>query len=163
MKVSKPTSINSDILPELIASAKASKRKRAMYCLHESNDSMLHTMINVICKDSYICPHKHWIQGGSWDIKKGESYLIIEWRWKLLFFDDLGSITETINIDSSQNTMALVPEGVWHSILSLSEYIVIYENKTWPWVEWKDKQFHSKFPLEWEQWVEWFLQEWYKL
>ena len=48
-----------------------------------------------------------------------------------------------------------------HSIISLSEYIIIFENKTGPWTEWKDKVFHKKFPLEWEKWVEKVMKSWY--
>jgi cupin fold WbuC family metalloprotein len=54
--------VNLNIFPELIEKAKKSDRKRAMYCLHSSNESMLHSMINVILKNSYICPHKHWVE-----------------------------------------------------------------------------------------------------
>jgi len=157
------SSIDLKILPNLIKEAKKSDRKRIMYCLHNSVDSMLHTMVNVIYKDSYICPHKHLVDDGCQVIKKWESYLILDWKGKLLFFDDNWIIEKVIDIDANKWSMVLVPEGVWHSIISISEYIVIFENKTWPWEEWKDKVFHDKFPLEGEDWVNKVLGEWYSI
>jgi cupin fold WbuC family metalloprotein len=122
---------------------------------------MLHSMINVILKNSYICPHKHWVEDWKNIIKKWESYFILEGKWKLLFFDDDWKIEKSIILDAKEKSMVLVPEWVWHSIISISEYIIIFENKTGPWKKWKDKIFHKNFPLEWEKWVENILKKWY--
>lgn len=140
-----------DIFLNLIEKAYKSQRRRAIYCLHETADNMLHSMINVILKDSYIAPHKHWLENNNAIVKKGESYSILEWKAKILLFDDNWNITQTINLTPEEQTVVLVPEWVWHTIVALSEHIIIFENKTWPWVEWYDKVFHPSFPLEWEQ------------
>lgn len=153
--------IDLSILPALIEKAKNSERKRAMYCLHNSNESMLHTMINVICKKSYVCPHKHYLEDNWKIIQKWESYFILEWKAKLIFFDDIWKITDTLILDSKEKSMVLVPEWTWHTIISLTDYIAIFENKTGPYLDWKDKVFHTSFPLEGEEWVDFVLEEFY--
>jgi cupin fold WbuC family metalloprotein len=143
--------------------ADLSPRKRTLKKLHTSHDEELHTMINVLKKGTYIRPHKHSIKT-HWGeiIKKGESFLALEGEGKIILFDDDGSITETIPMKDTEKSMVWIPANVYHTIVALSDYFIIFENKTGPWKENEDKFFHINFPDE-NDINEHIVEEWRKM
>lgn len=133
----------------LIKQALNSPRKRALHMLHSSHEAELHSMINVFTQGSYAAPHTHWIKKSNGEIiKKGESFLALEGRGKIIIFDQKGNLQKTIDLDSEQKTMVWIPSGVWNTILATSPVFIVFENKTGPWREGEDKLFHPEFPAE---------------
>jgi cupin fold WbuC family metalloprotein len=129
--------------------AQESPRKRTLQMLHSSHEAELHSMINIFTKGSYAAPHMHWIKKPNGEIiKKGESFLALEGRGKIILFDQEGKLHKVIILDSEQKTMVWIPAGVWHTILATSPVFIVFENKTGPWREGEDKLFHPEFPAE---------------
>ena len=129
--------------------AEKSPRKRTLKKLHFSHEEELHSMINVFKKGTYVQPHCHLIKKQSGEtVKKGESFLALEGEGRIILFNEEGSVTEIINLKAAEKTMVWIPAHVYHTIVALSEYFIIFENKTGPWKEGEDKFFHEKFPSE---------------
>jgi cupin fold WbuC family metalloprotein len=148
-------------IPAIVACAQSSERKRALQMLHVSYEAELHTMVNVICRGSYAVPHRHWIESSDGIVtKKGESFLALEGDGRLLVFDDAGHIEKVIALKGTEHTMVWIPAGVWHSLVSTSAYLVVFENKTGPWRENKDKLFHPAFPPEGDSNAEAIVRSW---
>ncbi|MBI5539998.1 MAG: cupin fold metalloprotein, WbuC family [Bacteroidia bacterium] len=140
---------DNDTLLLLKKEADKSPRKRALKKMHSSHDEELHTMINVLKKGTYIQPHNHFIKTNvGKTIRKGESFLAIEGKGKIILFDNNGEILKVILMNAEEKTMVWVSAEQFHTIVALSEYFIIFENKTGPWKENEDKFFHAKFPDE---------------
>lgn len=140
---------NQSVFEDLKNKAKQSPRQRAMLMLHNGHEATLHTMINTFKKGSYVAPHRHWIETPTKEIiQKGESFVALEGEGKIILFDDEGNKVKTIILKASEKTMVWIPAGVCHTVLATTDYFIVYENKTGPWVEGADKQFHPKFPEE---------------
>ena len=110
--------------------AKESFLKRARYCLHNSHSDLIHEMIIVFCKNSYIRPHKH--------LNKTESFHLIEGSMLIFFFDDLGNIDNKILLDVSKKSKPFFYRLVtskWHCVVPLSEFVVIHETTNGPYNE----------------------------
>ena len=140
---------NIDTLLSLKNEADKSPRKRALKKLHSSHEEELHTMINVLKKGTYIQPHNHYIETKTGKIiKKGESFLALEGKGKILLFNDEGEVREQLFLNADEKTMVWIPAQQYHTIVALTDYFIIFENKTGPWIEDEDKYFHEKFPDE---------------
>jgi cupin fold WbuC family metalloprotein len=155
--------INSEKFPVLKSAANISNRKRTLLKLHTSHDEELHTMINVLKKGTYIQPHRHMIQTEDGKtIRKGESFLALEGEGNIILFDEPGKITDVIRLKESEKTMVWIPAEIYHTIVATTDYFIIFENKTGPWKEFEDKNFHTAFPSE-EEHHEQFVMVWENL
>jgi cupin fold WbuC family metalloprotein len=152
---------NKNVLQELKNAALQNVRKRTLQMLHSSHAEELHTMINVFTKGSYAAPHVHWIEKeDNAPVKKGESFIVIEGTGKIILFSPEGVVEKVITLDAAEQTMVWIPAGVWHTVVCTSEYFIVFENKTGPWVEGEDKLFHPAFPKEGDPAGEKYVKEW---
>lgn len=136
-------------------------RRRTLQMLHSSHAEELHSMINVFSKGTYAAPHVHWIEKHNNEIiKKGESFIAIEGTGKIILFSPEGKVERVVNLDATEQTMVWIPAGVWHTVVCTSDYFIVFENKTGPWVEGEDKCFHPSFPGEGDPAGEQFVKEW---
>ncbi|MDD3077814.1 MAG: WbuC family cupin fold metalloprotein [Paludibacter sp.] len=134
---------------ELKAEAVASGRKRTLQMLHSSHEAELHSMINVFTRGSYAVPHNHWIEKEDGNvIKKGESFLALEGAGRIILFTEDGIIERVVEMKAAEQTMVWIPAGVWHTVIALTDFFIIFENKTGPWKAGEDKVFHKAFPVE---------------
>lgn len=151
---------NAESFKILKKEADLSNRNRTLRKLHSSHEEELHTMINVLKKGTYICPHKHTIRTSEGKtIRKGESFLALEGEGLILLFKDNGEISDKIYLKENEKTMVWIPANVYHTIVALTDYFILFENKTGPWKEEEDKFFHPKFPTENEN-FEHIVKEW---
>lgn len=152
---------NSSDWHQLKTEAKNNTRKRTLQMLHSSHAEELHSMINVFSKGTYAAPHVHWIEKHNNEIiKKGESFIAIEGTGKIILFSPEGKVERVVNLDATEQTMVWIPAGVWHTVVCTSDFFIVFENKTGPWVEGEDKCFHPSFPGEGDPEGEKFVKEW---
>lgn len=129
------------------AEATDNVRKRTLQTLHSTHAAELHTMINVFTRGSYTAPHLHRIVKEDGEIIRiGESFMALEGNGKIILFNEKGDIERVITMDATEQTMVWIPADVWHSVISISPYFIVFENKTGPWKEGEDKRFHPLFP-----------------
>lgn len=114
-----------DFLQEAAAE---SPRRRARVCAHENPEEVLHEMIVVLKRDSYLIPEKHFV--------KKESYHIIAGLADVVIFDEAGEITEVVPLGdfaSGRNFFFRVRKSdFYHSVLIRSDYLLYHESATGP-------------------------------
>jgi cupin fold WbuC family metalloprotein len=103
--------------------------KRARLCLHKDHNDLVHEMIIAFTKDSFIPPHIHE--------NKSESFHIIEGELMVLIFDDFGNCLHQIRLSSSKEHSRIyrLNTSMWHSIVPLSDYVIIQEVTRGPFIE----------------------------
>ena len=122
--------IGRDSLDLLKQEAESAPLRRSRYCLHRDTNDPVQEMIIAFCKDSYVPPHKH--------SGKSESFHIVEGELLVFFFDDHGEVTEKIEmgpIESGKTFVYRLNSTSWHTVVPLSDYVVIHETTTGPFVK----------------------------
>lgn len=124
------------------------ERKRLHLNVHGDFDSEVQMFWNVALSDSYIRPHKHHIESGD------ETILVVSGECALILFDDVGNITKIINLRSMSSFLdkgaicVTVPALVFHTVVMLSEYVVLFETKKGPFNPQTAKVFAAWAPAE---------------
>lgn len=143
--MSKVKVINSTLIDEVSAKAKASERQRANYNFHEDYSDPINRMLNALEPDTYCQPHKHEAPD------KREVFIVLKGTFAVLFFDDKGNITQTEKLSNESGNYGVdIPPRVWHTLVCLEPGSVAYEIKDGPYVRPKDKDFASWAPKEGE-------------
>ena len=109
--------------------------KRSRYCLHQSDDSIVHEMIIVAHISSKIEAHKH-------PVNKPESYHVLEGQLNVKIFNDDGSIKyEKILCSNSHPKMYKINGNIWHQPVPFTEWVVYHEVATGPFVKERDVEY----------------------
>jgi len=141
--------VDQSVLIDLEKEALQSERKRKLLCLNPSHAAPLHSMINVFTKGTYVAPHRHYFQDlDNKEVIKGESFIALKGKGKIITFDDAGKVDEVVHLDAAKTSMCWIAPETWHTILPVSDTFIVFENKTGPWDEKSDKNFHAAFPKE---------------
>lgn len=102
--------------------AKSNSLQKCRLCTHESVEDLIHEMFITVGKEAYIRPHKH--------INKTESFYILEGSVDVIIFDDIGNISEVIQMGdytSGKNFYYRLSYPYYHTLLINSEYLVFHE------------------------------------
>ena len=117
--------ITQALLYDLTAQAKASPRLRMNYDLRNSSADGSQRMLNAIEPGSPLPIHRH--------MKSSETVVCLRGRLREVFFDEAGSVIDTIDLTPSGPVVALnIPIGQWHTVWALESGTVIMEVKDGP-------------------------------
>lgn len=117
--------INSELLDELTAQAKASPRLRMNLDMRNSSQDSSQRMLNAIEPGTELPIHRHR--------KSSESCLIVRGSAEEILYDDQGRETDRILLRPGSDCVGLnIPAGTWHKIISLEPGTVIFEAKDGP-------------------------------
>ena len=117
--------INKELLDSISAQAKANERLRMNFNLHESLDSPSQRLINALEVGTIIPVHRHKYTS--------ETYILIRGAIRLVLYDALGNITESVVLSPSTNNFGFnIPKYQWHSLEVLSPGTAIFEAKDGP-------------------------------
>lgn len=123
------TILGSDDLRRLSSEAAARPRLRANRNLHRMEDPV-HRLLNAVEPTSYIRPHRHLTP------PKTETVVVISGALGLLLFDAKGEVARTVLLRPAPGRfVADIPEGVWHSFVSMEAGTVFFETKVGPYVQ----------------------------
>jgi cupin fold WbuC family metalloprotein len=103
-----------------LSQADASTRRRHPKILHDPGDEF-NRVVNFIMHDSYMQPHLHP------SLEKIEKIHVMEGKMAVLFFDDLGVVTEVTILESDHDEFIAVPAFTWHTYVMLSEHVISFE------------------------------------
>jgi cupin fold WbuC family metalloprotein len=135
--------INHRLLDNLSEKAAKSKRKRQIQNFHTEASDTLQRMLNALESDTYCQPHRHSI------VKKREAFIILKRKVAVIEFDNNGSISDSIILDSINGNYAVeIAPDTWHTILALENKTVVYELKDGPYDQDTDKEFAPWSPEE---------------
>lgn len=117
-------------------------RKRVRLCCHPNTNDRLHEMFVLYTKNTYIQANKH--------LAKEETFLILEGDADFIFYSESGDVTQIIPLgspSSGKDFFVRVPQGVYHSVVMNSDYLVIHESTPGPydrqhtvWAPWAKSQ-----------------------
>jgi len=102
-------------------------RKRARLCAHLNEADLLHEMLIVLEKSTYVRPHKH--------PGKSESTHIIEGLVDVVLFDDDGRIKRVISMGdytSGKTFYYRMEAPIFHTLVIRSEVLVFHETTNGP-------------------------------
>jgi cupin fold WbuC family metalloprotein len=113
-------------------------RKRIRLCVHQSDNDLLHEMFVVYTGMTFV--------RANWHVGKDESLHILEGEADFIFFNEDGSIRDVVQLgdrSKGKNVFVRVPQGVFHTIIMRSEYLIIHEATPGPfnradtlWADW---------------------------
>lgn len=115
--------IDKEVLDSITALAKASPRLRKNLDLRNSANDLSQRMLNAIEPGTVMPIHRH--------TKSSETVVCIRGHFEEYFYDEKGTLTETIDMLPGGN-MLNVPAGQWHSLRSLESGTVLFECKDGP-------------------------------
>ena len=134
--------IDSDLFGPLKEKALALPRLRTNHNFHESDEDNPHRFLNVMARGTYVSPHRHL------QPPKSETFLVLEGRAGILLFDDAGKVVQAEVLDGTKRLGVDLAPGVWHTLVVLTPFVVIFEVKPGPWVISSDKEFPAWAPRE---------------
>jgi len=114
-------------IAELKQIAAGNPRLRSRLCTHPDPSSGLHEMLIVHHRQAYVRPHKHF--------GKPESFHLIEGTARVVFLEDHGAIREVLEMAPyGQGKLCYyrMPDGLFHTILITSEWLVFHETTAGP-------------------------------
>ena len=120
-------SLSTQDIRSLELEAEKNPRKRIRVCVHPNTDDLLHEMFIVHTKDTYVRPHKH--------LGKSESIHVIEGLVDVVLFDDLGNLTEVLDLGdyaSGSRFYYRSSDPIFHTLLIKSETIIFHETTNGP-------------------------------
>lgn|ERR1035437_8039139 len=119
-----------------------SQRLRTNYNFHSGDEDNPHRFLNVLAHNTYIAPHRHM------DPPKSETILILEGKVGLFLFDDEGNVTSAEVLGGPTRLGADIPADVWHTLASLTPFVVAFEVKAGPYCAAQGKDFPKWAPQE---------------
>ena len=121
--------LDDTLLADLSEQARGNPRLRQNYNLHESLDDPCQRLLNAMQPGSYIRPHRHLTP------PKQEGFVGVRGRLAAFIFNQQGKVIDAILFGPRESACGVdLPEGVWHTVVSLEPGSVFYETKTGPYV-----------------------------
>lgn len=131
------------MLEALKQRAAAVPRLRTNYNFHASMDENPHRFLNVMCRGTFISPHRHLSP------PKAESFVVLEGEVAFFVFEDDGSVKAIHFLGPTSPAWGIdIVPGVWHTLVCLSEQAVCFEVKPGPYEPSDDKAFATWAPRE---------------
>ena len=136
--------ITAEELNDLELAASAAPRKRKNKNLHSEPD-LVQRFFNGLAQGTYVRPHRHMRPKG----RDGfEMMACLRGSVGFLIFDVDGNVQSTVKISAGGDSVYEIPQGVYHSLVCLSETAIILEIKEGPYEPFLDKDFLDFFPQE---------------
>jgi cupin fold WbuC family metalloprotein len=107
--------------------AEGNPRGRVRLCAHRNVEALQHEMITVIRRGAYLIPEKH--------LTRMESYHIIEGMVDVVIFDEVGNISEVVQLGeypSERQFFYRLSDPFYHTLIIKSDFLVLHETVTGP-------------------------------
>jgi len=124
--------VDNEYIAHLQALAQDNNESKCVVCLHNDIREHVHEMINVYPKGMYVQPHSHPF--------KTETKIIIEGHLLVVFFDDMGVVTERFVMDRNHIFTIRIDKGIIHTNIPLTD-VIFHEVISGPFVGKDDSVF----------------------
>ena len=104
-----------------------SPRGRARICAHKQPDAIVHEMMIVLARQTYVRPHMH--------LGKSESLHLLEGELDFLLFDDAGRLEKHLELGAYSSGKAFshhLNTPRYHSLIVRSEVAILHETTQGP-------------------------------
>ncbi|MEJ2181789.1 MAG: WbuC family cupin fold metalloprotein [Gammaproteobacteria bacterium] len=147
--------IDHNLLEQLSLQAQSSPRLRNNYNLHPILQDPVQRLCNAMEPNTYVRPHRH-PQPDKWEL-----FLVIRGVALILAFDDLGKITQRVELCSEGPVYGVeIPANTWHTVTSVKAGTILFEIKRGPYEQLSDKDFANWAPAEGDtnclKYIEWY-------
>ena len=137
--------LTQELLDSVASAALKSARLRKNHNFHQL-DEPVQRMLNAMQPGTYVRPHRHL---RSEPANGFEFFLVLQGKVGILTFDERGGILDRLTLSAAGPTYGIeLPEGEYHSLVSLAPNTVIFELKEGPYNAATDKEFLQMFPPE---------------
>ncbi|WP_068689927.1 WbuC family cupin fold metalloprotein [Culturomica massiliensis] len=117
--------IEDQLLDQVSRKAKENQRLRMNYNFHTSPEAGAQRLLNALEPGTELPIHRH--------THTAETYLVIRGKIKVLLYNDMKQITDTVVLDPLQGNYGVnIPIGQWHTLEVLASGTVIFEVKDGP-------------------------------
>lgn len=117
--------IEDQLLDQVSRKAKENQRLRMNYNFHTSPEAGAQRLLNALEPGTELPIHQH--------THTAETYLVIRGKIKVLLYNDMKQITDTVVLDPLQGNYGVnIPIGQWHTLEVLASGTVIFEVKDGP-------------------------------
>ena len=102
-------------------------RQRVRLCAHRGSDDLLHEMLIVHARDTYVPPHKH--------PGKSESFHVIDGQVDVVLFAEDGAIDTVMRMGDFRSGLPFyyrIADPIYHTLLIRSETLVFHETTNGP-------------------------------
>lgn len=102
-------------------------RQRVRLCFHKDMNDIIHEMLIIHTKDTYVRPHKH--------LHKSESLHVVEGSADVIIFDERGNIVQVIPVgecSSGRKFYYRMAGADYHTLIIHSDFLVFYETTKGP-------------------------------
>lgn len=124
--------VTADTLDTIGLAAASSPRRRQHFNLHHNYQDPSQRVLNVLCADSYIRPHRHTLD------PKEEYLFAVRGAFAFISFEDNGDVATITPFATERYWRAGAPFGVsiaptrWHTVIALSQEAALLETKAGP-------------------------------
>jgi len=130
----------------LVSEARISDRKRQHRNIHRSLDEKSQRLMNAIGLESYIAPHRHFLD------PKSECLIAVRGLFAAVIFSENGTVEKIEFFGTEKFTnlsvgLELLPEE-WHTVVALTHGSALFEVKEGPFDPKKAKEFAPWAPSE---------------
>ena len=132
--------IDQETIDRLVNLAEESPMRRSRILMHHNPEELVHDMVLVVLKNSYVRPHRH-------PIIKAESYHIMHGEMDVYIFDDLGKVIKKIEMGDQNSNKVIIyrsTSGIWHMPVCKTDYVIYHEVYTGP--------FNKELDVEYSKW-----------
>ncbi len=117
--------IDKTLLDQVSQEAERSPRLRMNHNFHKSPEAKAQRLLNALEPGTELPIHRH--------THTAETYLVIRGKIKVLLYNDMKQITDTVVLDPLQGNYGVnIPIGQWHTLEVLTSGTVIFEVKDGP-------------------------------
>lgn len=119
--------IDKNLLDEVSAKAKVSKRLRMNFNFHDSLDSKAQRLLNALEMGTVLPIHRHQ--------HTSETYILLRGKIRVMFYNEMGAETESFILNPLDGNYGVhIPVGQWHTLEVLEKDSVIFEVKDGPYM-----------------------------
>lgn len=137
--------VNQELLDSIAKLARSSPRLRQNYNFHDPSEKV-QRFLNVLQPGTYVRPHRHRRTLG---VNGFEFFLALQGELGILIMDESGQITHQERVRADGPTRGVeLPEGMYHTLVTLAPDTIILELKEGPYNASTDKEFLEAFPSE---------------
>jgi len=136
-------SLDPRAMEHALEASRVNPRRRIMLPLNRSETEGVQRLVNFLQCDSFLQVHRHPMP------ECAECLAILQGRMGFLTFDDAGAILtqNCLVAGDAGSCMVDIDQGVWHTLVPLSDDIVLLEIKRGPYDARTDKQFANWCPI----------------
>lgn len=136
-------SLDPAALEHALEASRINARRRIMLPVNRSDAEGVQRLVNFLQRDSFLRAHRHPMP------ECVECLAILQGELGFLTFDDAGHILTSHRLIAGQAAASMIDieQGVWHTLVPLTDDIVLLEIKRGPYDVKTDKQFASWCPM----------------